>query len=199
MLRRGFRSSLTTYFGVVFDPTDDAAVNYICAPRPVSGIFNWSDEALERLGKINFSGDGSLRAKQLHATGYLFELFYDRSSRLPTTSRAAQALRHAWVSLETLSKPIIMELGNTNQRATPHYHTNADQRELIIWACLTRYFKQVETTDPAFAVVFFGDLLSERSTVNHTEPHGFYRTLNPAPPTSTRPCRGGLRRCCHWN
>ena len=77
VLRRGFRSSLTTYFGVVFDPTDDAAVDYICAPRPVSGIFNWSDEALERLGKINFSGDGSLRAKQLHATGYLFELFYD--------------------------------------------------------------------------------------------------------------------------
>jgi len=40
VLRRGFRSSLTTYFGVVFDPTDDAAVDYICAPRPVSGIFN---------------------------------------------------------------------------------------------------------------------------------------------------------------
>jgi len=62
---------------VVFDPADDAAVDYICTPRPVSGILNWSDEALARLGNINFSGDGSLRAKQLHATGYLFELFYD--------------------------------------------------------------------------------------------------------------------------
>ena len=52
-------------------------MDYICALRPVSGILNWSDEALKRLGNINFSGDRSLRAKQLHATGYLFELFYD--------------------------------------------------------------------------------------------------------------------------
>ena len=93
-----------------------------------------------------------------------------------------------------------MELGNTNQRATPHYHTNADQRELIIWACLTRYFKQVETTDPASAVVLLVtsslayalSAIIRRSTVNHTEPHGFYGTLNPAPPASTSPCREGL-------
>lgn len=77
LLRRGFRSSLSTFFGVVFDPTDAAAIDFICAPSPTNGIFYWSDEALMRLGNINFSGDGSLRAKQLHATGYLFEIYYD--------------------------------------------------------------------------------------------------------------------------
>ena len=52
-------------------------MDYICAPRSVSGILNWSDEALERLGNIDFSGDGSLRAKQLHAARCLFELFFN--------------------------------------------------------------------------------------------------------------------------
>jgi hypothetical protein len=65
------------FFGVVFDPTDAAAVDFICAPNPATGIFYWSEETLTRLGNINFSGDGSLRAKQLHAVGYLLELYYD--------------------------------------------------------------------------------------------------------------------------
>jgi len=77
IVRRGFRENLQLYYALVFDPTQDTAAGMICALTPTNGIFFWSDETLRRLSNINFAGDASIRTKQLHATGYLIELYYD--------------------------------------------------------------------------------------------------------------------------
>jgi hypothetical protein len=42
-----------------------------------SGIFNWPDELLKNIEKVNFAGTRSIKEKQLHMVAYLCELAYD--------------------------------------------------------------------------------------------------------------------------
>ena len=60
-----------------YDPDDPAAVDALT--RKENGIFNWSDDDLQYISTINFSGIAptDLKKKQLRMVNYTLELFYD--------------------------------------------------------------------------------------------------------------------------
>ena len=64
---------LKQYVGLGFDRSDAAAVEAICG----SAIFDWTAEMLQAINYRSFNNSPSLKDKQLHMVGYLFEIVDD--------------------------------------------------------------------------------------------------------------------------
>ena len=72
---RGHYESLNFIVFMGYDPDDPAAVDALT--RKENGIFNWSDDDLQYISTINFSGIAptDLKKKQLRMVSYTLELF----------------------------------------------------------------------------------------------------------------------------
>jgi hypothetical protein len=73
-LQRGDFEDLKQYCGLGFSRKQNIEALH---RTDGSGIFVWSKEMLELIGKVNFANANDLKAKQLHMVGYLCELVYD--------------------------------------------------------------------------------------------------------------------------
>mmetsp|Transcript_43463 Transcript_43463/g.73934 ORF Transcript_43463/g.73934 Transcript_43463/m.73934 type:complete len:596 (-) Transcript_43463:239-2026(-) len=74
--RRGFFGNLGQYVGLGFTRSNTEAVEALCTSDE-NGLLSWSASALTRVAAVNFPGSLTLKEKQLHMVGYLFELAYD--------------------------------------------------------------------------------------------------------------------------